>query len=90
MLVTKVDVKLTNNARKITNSLFSLDFFQTEKLVDKKGARTVKLYFTDEAGQKISNEQSILADRTSEKASERTFKVNFNLKNSTFALRKLR
>lgn len=79
-LVSKVDVKLTNNPRKITNSLFSLDFFQTENLVDKKVARTVKLYFLNDAGQKISNEQCILADRTSEKASERTFKVNFNLK----------
>jgi hypothetical protein len=31
-LISKVDVKLTNTSRKITNSLFSLDFFQTEKL----------------------------------------------------------
>ena len=59
-------------------------FFQTEKLVDKKVARTVKLYFTDESGQKISNEQSILADRISEKASERTFKASFNLKSSNY------
>ena len=84
MVVSKVDVKLTNNSRKITNSLFSLDFFQTEKLVDKKVARTVKLYFTDESGQKISNEQSILADRISDKASDRTFKASFNLKNSNY------
>jgi len=84
MLISKVDVKLTNTSRKITNSLFSLDFFQTEKLVDKKVVRTLKLYFTDEAGQKISNEQRILADRVSEKASERTFKVSFNLKNSNY------
>ncbi|KGP76501.1 hypothetical protein JT05_04470 [Desulfosporosinus sp. Tol-M] len=84
MLISKVDVKLTNTSRKITNSLFSLDFFQTEKLIDKKVARTVKLYFTDEVGQKISNEQNILADRISEKASERTFKVSFNLKSSNY------
>jgi len=85
MLISKVDVKLTNTSRKITNSLFSLDFFQTEKLVDKKVARTVKLYFMDESGQKISNEQNILADRISEKASERTFKVSFNLKSSHYS-----
>lgn len=85
MLISKVDIKLTNTSRKITNSLFSLDFFQTEKLVDKKVARTVKLYFTDESGQKISNEQSILADRISEKASERTFKASFNLKSSHYS-----
>ena len=85
MLISKVDVKLTNTSRKITNSLFSLDFFQTEKLVDKKVARTVKLYFMDESGQKISNEQNILADRISEKASERTFKASFNLKSSHYS-----
>jgi len=84
-LISKVEVKLTNTSRKITNSLFSLDFFQTEKLIDKKVARTVKLYFTDEAGQKFSNEQSILADRISEKASERTFKVSFNLKSNNYS-----
>lgn len=84
MLVSKVEVRLTNTSRKITNSLFSLDFFQTEKLVDKKVARTVKLYFADESGQKISNEQIILADRISEKASERTFKASFNLKSFNY------
>lgn len=84
MLISKVDVKLTNTSRKITNSIFTLDFFQTEKLVDKKVARTVKLYFADESGHKISNEQSILADRISEKASERTFKISFNLKSSNY------
>ena len=84
-LVSKVDVRLTNTNRKITNSLFTLDFFQTEKLADKKVARTLKIYFADEAGQKISNEQSILADRVSEKASDRTFKVSFNLRNSNYS-----
>ena len=84
LLISKVDVKLTNTSRKITTSLFNLDFFQTDKLVDKKVARTVKLYFTDQAGQKISNEQNILADRISEKARDRTFRVSFNLKNSNY------
>ena len=84
-LVSKVDVRLTNTTRKITNSIFALDFFQTEKLADKKVARTLKLYFVDVAGQKISNEQTILADRISEKAGDRTFKVNFNLRNSNYS-----
>lgn len=84
-LISKVDVRLTNTVRKITNSIFTLDFFQTEKLADKKVARTLKLYFVDEAGQRISNEQSILADRVSDKASERTFKVSFNLRSSNYS-----
>lgn len=85
LMVTKVDVRLTSITRTITNSIFSLDFFQTEKVADKKVAISLKAYFIDEAGQKISNEQSILADKTSDKPNERVFKLTFNLKNSNYS-----
>ena len=45
----KSDIKLTNTTRKITNSIFNLDFFQTEKVEDKIIPRTVVIYFADEA-----------------------------------------
>ena len=32
--IKKVDIKLTNTTRKITNSIFNLEFFQTEKVED--------------------------------------------------------
>ena len=80
-----MDVRLTSITRTITNSIFSLDFFQTEKVADKKVARSIKVYFVDEAGQKISNEQSILADKTSDRPNERAFKLTFNLKNSNYS-----
>lgn len=85
LIVKKVEVRLTSITRTITNSIFSLDFFQTEKVADKKVARSIKVYFVDEAGQKISNEQSILADKTSDKPNERAFKLTFNLKNSNYS-----
>lgn len=84
-LVSKVEVRLTNTTHKITNSIFTLDFFQTEIVADKKVSRTLKLYLIDESGQKISSEKSLLADRTSEKASERTFKVSFSLKGRNYS-----
>ncbi|WP_307555776.1 BREX-1 system phosphatase PglZ type A [Paenibacillus sp. V4I5] len=78
--IEKVDIKLTNTTRKITNSLFHLNFFQTEKVEDKRVPRTVKIYMVDDAENVISNEEMLICDRTSEKPDERTFKLRFALK----------
>jgi len=78
--IEKVDVKLTNTTRKITNSLFNLTFFQTEKIEDKRVPRTVKIYMVDDADTVISNEEMLICDRTSDKPDERTFKLRFALK----------
>ncbi|MED1850084.1 BREX-1 system phosphatase PglZ type A [Brevibacillus borstelensis] len=78
--IEKVDVKLTNTTRKITNSLFNLTFFQTEKVEDKRIPRTVKIYMVDDADSVISNEETLICDRTFDKPEERTFKLRFALK----------
>jgi uncharacterized protein (TIGR02687 family) len=78
--IEKVDVKLTNTTRKITNSLFNLTFFQTEKVEDKRVPRTVKIYMVDDKDGVISNEEMLICDRTSDKPEERTFKLRFALK----------
>ncbi|WP_067624665.1 BREX-1 system phosphatase PglZ type A [Alicyclobacillus acidiphilus] len=78
--IVKVDVKLTNTTRKITNSLFNLTFFQTEKVEDKRVPRTVKIYMADDDGAVISNEATLICDRTTDKPEERTFKIQFALK----------
>ncbi|MBO2945631.1 BREX-1 system phosphatase PglZ type A [Paenibacillus sp. F411] len=78
--IEKVDVKLTNTTRKITNSLFNLTFFQSEKVEDKRVPRTVKIYMIDERDSVISNEETLICDRTSDKPDERTFKLRFALK----------
>lgn len=83
--VSKVDVRLINTMHRITNSIFSLDFFQTEIVADKKGPRSLNIYFTDESGQTISSVKSLLADCTSEKPGERTFKLSFNLKGRSYS-----
>lgn len=78
--VKKVDLKLTTTTRRITNSIFHLDFFQTEKVEDKIVPRTVVIYMTDESGSSISNEEIVICDRTSDNPEERTFRLRFALK----------
>jgi uncharacterized protein (TIGR02687 family) len=78
--ITKVDVKLTNTTRKITNSIFNLSFFQTEKVADKIIPRTVLIYMVDEVDTVISNEERIIADRALGQPEDRTFKLRFVLK----------
>jgi len=82
--VKKVDVKLTNISRKITNIITYLEFFQTEKVEDKRVARRLKLYFADEQGNRISNENIIIADSRSLKPEERTYREKFTLKNMPY------
>lgn len=78
--IEKVDIKLTNTVRKITNSLFNLTFFQTEKVEDKVVPRTVNIYMADENDALISNEETIIGDKQTDKPDERTFRVKFALK----------
>ncbi|MEK5442565.1 BREX-1 system phosphatase PglZ type A [Fredinandcohnia sp. FSL W7-1320] len=78
--IKKVDIKLTNTTRKITNSIFNLEFFQTEKVEDKTTPRTVVIYLADEEGSVISNEETIIGDLPFDNPAERTFKLRFVLK----------
>ncbi|WP_026584643.1 BREX-1 system phosphatase PglZ type A [Bacillus sp. J33] len=79
--IKKVDIKLTNTTRKITNSIFNLEFFQTEKVEDKVIPRTVVIYMADEEGNVLSNEETIIGDRPFDNPADRTFKIRFVLKN---------
>jgi uncharacterized protein (TIGR02687 family) len=78
--VKKVSVKLTSIFRKITNRITFLEFFQVEKVHDKVIPLRLKLYFTDLDGNKISNENIIIADSRSLKPEDRTYKEKFTLK----------
>jgi uncharacterized protein (TIGR02687 family) len=82
--VKKVDVKLTSITRKITNTISYLEFFQTEKIEDKRVPLRLKVYFVDEEGNRISNENIIIADSKSETYEERSFREKFVLKNRKY------
>lgn len=62
----------------------SLEFFQTEKVEDKKIPVTLKLYFVDEEGSRISNENIVIADSRSTKPEDRTYREKFTLKDQAY------
>ncbi|MFL0251148.1 BREX-1 system phosphatase PglZ type A [Clostridium neuense] len=76
----KVKVKLTNEVKKITNSLFTLNFFQTERISEKIIPVTLDIYMIDENKNIISNIETILADLKSDRPEERMFKIRLTLK----------
>lgn len=83
-LIPKVKVALTNQSRKITNSIFNLEFFQTESVGYKYSGRTVMVYFKDENENIISNEEKIIADRETAVPANRLFRIQFALKNQSY------
>ncbi|WP_026701735.1 BREX-1 system phosphatase PglZ type A [Salibacterium aidingense] len=80
----QVDVKLTNTSRKITNSLFKLSFFQSEKIEGKVIPRTVRIYMVDDEENVISNEEVVIADKQTERPEDRMFNLQFALKTQEY------
>lgn len=81
---TKVEVKLTNISRKITNRITYLEFFQTELVEDKRTPLKLKLYFEDKEGNRISNENIIIADSRSKNPRDRTYREKFTLRDMAY------
>lgn len=75
---------MTNISRKITNRITYLEFFQTELVEDKKTPLRLKLYFVDEEGNRISNENIIIADSRSKNPQDRTYREKFTLKDVAY------
>ncbi|MBU5465808.1 BREX-1 system phosphatase PglZ type A [Virgibacillus sp. MSJ-26] len=80
----KVAINLTSTTRRITNSIFSLEFFQNEKISGKHIPRSVVVYMADDKGNVLSNEERIIGDLTSDNPIERVFKQQFVLKNMEY------
>ena len=80
----KVTLGLTNLSRKITSVITHFTFFQNEPANEKHLPLRVTAYFADEAGNRISNENIIIADSTSKKPEERTYKEKFTLKDMAY------
>lgn len=86
--VEKVNVELTSRTRSITNKLFTLQFFQSEKVKNKNIARTVNIYMEDENGNIISNIEAIIANKVNENSEERMFSKQFALETMEFDRKK--
>lgn len=75
-----VEISLLSATHKISNMIFSLNFYQKEAVGDNRSGAVYQVYFTDDKGKQISDVQKIIADKTSENGQERTFRCSFNLK----------
>lgn len=75
-----VEIGLLSASHKISNMIFSLNFYQKEAVGDNRSAANYLLYFVDSDGKQISDTVKIIADKTSDNGQERTFRCNFNLK----------
>ncbi len=75
-----VEVSLLSASRKISNMIFSLNFYQKDAVSDNRSAANYLLYFVDSDGKQISDTAKIIADKTNENGQERVFRCSFNLK----------
>lgn len=79
-----VTVSLLSASHKISNMIFSLNFYQKEAVGDNREKAVYSLYFTDSAGKVVSDTAKIIADKSSDNSQDRTFRCNFNLKSLQF------
>ena len=87
--VSNAELTLLSESRKVTNLLFSLDFFQRQPIGEKVQPCAYSIYMTDDEGKVISDKQTVIADRTNTNASERVFRVRLNLKAGTYDKNKI-
>lgn len=88
MIDTKpVSLQLLSAGRKISNMIFSLNFYQVEPVGGNREAATYLLYFTDANGTRISDTCKVIADKTSQNGQERTFRCSFNLRSQKYSNR---
>jgi len=80
-----VTVSLLSASRKISNMIFSLNFYQREAVGDTRVPATYQLYFVDNNGKQISDVQKIIANKTSDNSQDRTFRCSFNLKSLKYS-----
>ena len=80
-----VEIALLSANRKITNMIFSLNFYQKEPVSYNREKAMYQLYFTDSTGVPVSDNAMAIADKTNENGQERTFRCNFNLKQMKYS-----
>ena len=78
--VKSAGLKLLSESRKITNLLFSWISSRNNLWETRYSPVLIPFYMTDGEGVVVSDRQTVIADRTSANASERVFRVRFNLK----------
>lgn len=73
-------LKLLNPTRRITSTIFNLDFYQPEPVDGKVLPCEYELVFTDKMGNNVSDVRRAHADNASPEAADRQVRVKFTLK----------
>lgn len=81
---TKATIELTSSSRKISNSIFTLNFYQKEPVGGKVSKAEFEVFMSDATGNAVSDRQKIIADKTSENGADRMFHVRLTLKGLEF------
>ena len=82
--VSNAELAILTESRKITNMVFSLEFFQRQPVGGKVCPCTYSVQMIDEAGKLVSERQTVIADRNHDNASERVFRVRFHLSGGVY------
>jgi len=82
--VRKAGLQLISQSRKVSNSIFSLDFYQPEPVGGKVTEATYEICMTDAKGKIVSDKKTIIADKTSKDGAERVFRVRLTLKSEEY------
>lgn len=80
-----VEVVIISLSRKITNLITFIDFMQHDNVSDTLLPLVMKIYFINNAGEKISNENLIYADKRNQPPEKRMFKEKFTFRNGKYA-----
>lgn len=78
------ELAILTESRKITNIVFSLEFFQRQPVGGKIRPCTYNVQLIDEGGKPVSDRKTVIADRSHDNASERVFRVRFHLSGGVY------
>ena len=79
-------ITLVSMVQKITNPITSLDFMQTDIVSDTVKKANYRIFFSSQAGEKISNEMVHEAASRDSEATKRIFRLKFTFKNRSYDL----
>ncbi len=78
------EIALVSIVHKITNLITSMDFIQSDAISDTVKTANYRIFFISEDNEKISNENSYVADSREENAQKRIFRMRFTFKNKKY------
>lgn len=77
-------ITLVSILRKVTNLIITLDFLQSEPIGDVVKEAAYKVFFISEQNERISNENTYIADSREPETQKRIFRLRFTFKNRKY------